>query len=112
MLKGLSRWHRIALVRELSSAAVKDGEAKGARFARAQRLSAVELQQHFQEKAQQIFARQVSLELTWPMMINPIVRIGLLSEVDQGLLKGRQTGDGPLIACFQLTSPAALGLLS
>ncbi|CAL8462032.1 g1563 [Coccomyxa elongata] len=61
-IKGLSRWHRIALVRELSSAAMMDGaSALGARYARAQRQSAVELQQQSMAKAQAIFAAQAKL---------------------------------------------------
>ena len=59
---GLSRWQRIALVRDLSSAAVMDGASKhGARYARAQRQSAVELLQQSLTQAHTIFARQV-----WP----------------------------------------------
>lgn len=62
---GLSRWHRIALVRELSSAAMMDGaSALGARYARAQRQSAVELQQQSMAKAQAIFAAQVIFPFT------------------------------------------------
>lgn len=56
---GLSRWQRIALVRDLSSAAVMDGASKhGARYARAQRQSAVELLQQSLTQAHAIFARQ------------------------------------------------------
>jgi hypothetical protein len=58
---GLTRWHRIALVRDLSSAAALDGESKlSARYARAQRQTAVELQQRSMKKAQHIFAAQAS----------------------------------------------------
>jgi hypothetical protein len=47
-------------VRELSTAAAMDGASKlGARYARTNRQSAVELQQHSLQQAQAIFARQV-----------------------------------------------------
>ncbi len=57
---GLSRWQRIGLVRDLSGAAIMDGDsALGQRYARAQRQSALELLQQSVSKAQAIFAAQV-----------------------------------------------------
>ena len=62
-LAALARWSRIALVRELSSAAAADGGALGSKFgskfARQARESAAERQKRYQQKCQIIFDRQV-----------------------------------------------------
>lgn len=61
----LARWSRIALIRELSSAAAADGGATaskfGTKFARQARESAAERQKRYQQKCQIIFDRQVGL---------------------------------------------------
>lgn len=58
----LTRWHRIALVRKLSSeqaaSGVKVGVAALNKFARGQRMSFMQLQQQTREKCQEIWDRQ------------------------------------------------------
>jgi hypothetical protein len=72
----LARWSRIALVRELSSAAAADGGALGSKFgskfARQARESAAERQKRYQQKCQIIFDRQARPEpggvvCPWPL---------------------------------------------
>ena len=60
----LTRWARIDLIRELSSAAQEDGgelgSKYGSRFARGgARVPAAEMMKRRQEKAQEIFDKQV-----------------------------------------------------
>lgn len=66
MPAALARWSRIALVRELSSAAAADGGALGSKFgsmfARQARESAAERQKRYQQKCQIIFDRQVCVQ--------------------------------------------------
>ncbi|KAG0472053.1 hypothetical protein HPP92_016599 [Vanilla planifolia] len=59
----LTRWHRIALVRKLSSeqaaSGVKVEAMTSSKFARGQRMSFLQLQQQTREKCQEIWDRQV-----------------------------------------------------
>lgn len=59
----MTRWHRIALVRKLSSEQAASGVNVGAaalnKFARGQRMSFLQLQQQTREKCQEIWDRQV-----------------------------------------------------
>ncbi|KAG0629769.1 hypothetical protein M758_1G128800 [Ceratodon purpureus] len=59
----LTRWHRIAMVRKLSSEQAASGVKLGAavlnKFARGQRMSFLQLQQQTREKCQDIWDRQV-----------------------------------------------------
>ena len=74
----MTRWDRIALVRDLSSAAAKDGDTNlGNRFARAQRQSHIELHQHLLAQAQAVFANQVraSPGATSPAPFWPLRRV-------------------------------------
>ncbi|KAL3694992.1 hypothetical protein R1sor_008643 [Riccia sorocarpa] len=61
-IEKLTRWHRIALVRKLSSeqaaSGVKVGVAALNKFARGQRMSFMQLQQQTREKCQEIWDRQ------------------------------------------------------
>ncbi|KAK9820491.1 hypothetical protein WJX72_010852 [[Myrmecia] bisecta] len=63
-LEGLTRWNLIALVRNFSSAAAADdseiGKQFGSKYARATRMSQVELQLLRQRTCQQIFDRQAA----------------------------------------------------
>lgn len=58
----LTRWHRIAMVRKLSSEQAASGVKLGAaalnKFARGQRMSFLQLQQQTREKCQDIWDRQ------------------------------------------------------
>lgn len=58
----MTRWHRIALVRKLSSeqaaSGVKVGVAALNKFARGQRMSFLQLQQQTREKCQEVWDRQ------------------------------------------------------
>ena len=67
---GLSRWQRIALVRELANANVQDGDSTvSARYARERKHSALELLEKARHKARDIFDRQVgSLLYTWTLV--------------------------------------------
>ncbi|MCO5553715.1 hypothetical protein L7F22_007241 [Adiantum nelumboides] len=62
-IEKLTRWHRIALVRKLSSeqaaSAVKLGASALNKFARGQRMSFLQVQQQTREKCQEIWDRQV-----------------------------------------------------
>lgn len=62
-IEKLTRWHRIALVRKLSSEQAASGVKLGAsalnKFARGQRMSFLQLQQQTREKCQEIWDRQV-----------------------------------------------------
>jgi transcription initiation factor TFIID subunit 1 len=65
----LTRWHRIAMVRKLSSEQAASGVKLGAaalnKFARGQRMSFLQLQQQTREKCQDIWDRQAqSLAIT------------------------------------------------
>lgn len=65
----LTRWHRIAMVRKLSSEQAASGVKLGAaalnKFARGQRMSFLQLQQQTREKCQDIWDRQAqSLSIT------------------------------------------------
>jgi transcription initiation factor TFIID subunit 1 len=59
----LTRWHRIAMVRKLSSEQAASGitidEIPVSKFARGQRMSFLQLQQQTREKCQEIWDRQV-----------------------------------------------------
>ncbi|KAL3617303.1 hypothetical protein CASFOL_038848 [Castilleja foliolosa] len=59
----LTRWHRIALIRKLSSeqaaSGVKVDSTAVSKFARGQRMSFLQLQQQTREKCQEIWERQV-----------------------------------------------------
>ncbi|KAG9146368.1 hypothetical protein Leryth_018420 [Lithospermum erythrorhizon] len=59
----LTRWHRIALIRKLSSeqatSAVKSDHTTISKYARGQRMSFLQLQQQTREKCQEIWDRQV-----------------------------------------------------
>ncbi len=67
---GLSRWQRIALVRELANAKVQDGDSTvSARYARERKHSALELLEKARHKARDIFDRQVGyLPYTWTVL--------------------------------------------
>lgn len=62
-IEKLTRWHRIALVRKLSSEQAASGVKVDAmtlsKFARGQRMSFLQLQQQTREKCQEIWDRQV-----------------------------------------------------
>ncbi|KAI5054933.1 hypothetical protein GOP47_0030078 [Adiantum capillus-veneris] len=62
-IEKLTRWHRIALVRKLSSEQAASGVKLGAsalnKFARGQRMSFLQVQQQTREKCQEIWDRQV-----------------------------------------------------
>lgn len=61
-IEKLTRWHRIALVRKLSSeqaaSGIKLGDSALNKFARGQRMSFLQLQQQIREKCQEIWDRQ------------------------------------------------------
>jgi transcription initiation factor TFIID subunit 1 len=62
-IEKMTRWHRIALVRKLSSEQAASGVRLGAaalnKFARGQRMSFLQLQQQTREKCQDIWDKQV-----------------------------------------------------
>ncbi|KAJ7568940.1 hypothetical protein O6H91_01G053900 [Diphasiastrum complanatum] len=62
-IEKLTRWHRIALVRKLSSEQAASGQRVGAaalsKYARGQRMSFLQLQQQTRGKCQEIWDRQV-----------------------------------------------------